>query len=167
MCFKFTSNHLACKQEMRCVLILWAGVYKNVSEKLGKNSRLVPAQICSLAPCKLPQKNIKKFRNHVMSYFTSLLDDISDVLHILQLVQVGVGLMLLQQFSGVNAVAYYASTIFVDAGNQKLFKIALCVLEYNITESMILIFCLLADFSSSTGTITLAIIGVHKPQIYK
>ncbi|KAM5561363.1 sugar transporter ESL1-like [Rosa sericea] len=44
---------------------------------------------------------------------------------------VGVGLMLLQQFSGVNAVAYYASTIFMDA-----------------------------DFSSSIGTISLAIIGV-------
>ncbi|XP_050381231.1 sugar transporter ESL1-like isoform X3 [Argentina anserina] len=44
---------------------------------------------------------------------------------------VGVGLMLLQQFSGVNAVAYYASTIFMDA-----------------------------DFSNSIGTIALAIIGV-------
>jgi hypothetical protein len=27
--------------------------------------------------------------------------------------------MLLQQFAGTNAVAYYASTIFIDAGNQK------------------------------------------------
>ncbi|XP_062004370.1 sugar transporter ESL1-like isoform X2 [Rosa rugosa] len=44
---------------------------------------------------------------------------------------VGVGLMLLQQFSGVNAVAYYASSIFIDA-----------------------------DFSSTIGTISLAIIGV-------
>nr|XP_011466332.1 PREDICTED: sugar transporter ERD6-like 17 isoform X1 [Fragaria vesca subsp. vesca] len=44
---------------------------------------------------------------------------------------VGVGLMLLQQFSGVNAVAYYASTIFMDA-----------------------------DYSSTIGTISLAIIGV-------
>ncbi|KAK9919723.1 hypothetical protein M0R45_028304 [Rubus argutus] len=44
---------------------------------------------------------------------------------------VGVGLMLLQQFAGTNAVAYYASTIFIDA-----------------------------DFSSDIGTISLAIIGV-------
>lgn len=40
-------------------------------------------------------------------------------LHIFELVQVGVGLMLLQQFAGTNAVAYFASTIFIDAGNQK------------------------------------------------
>ncbi|KAK9919721.1 hypothetical protein M0R45_028302 [Rubus argutus] len=44
---------------------------------------------------------------------------------------VGVGLMLLQQFAGTNAVAYYASTVFIDA-----------------------------DFPSSIGTISLAIIGV-------
>ncbi|XP_062004378.1 sugar transporter ERD6-like 5 [Rosa rugosa] len=44
---------------------------------------------------------------------------------------VGVGLMSLQQFGGANAVAYYASSIFVDAG-----------------------------FSSSIGTITLSLIGI-------
>lgn len=31
-------------------------------------------------------------------------------------VQVGVGLMVLQQFGGVNAIAYYASGIFSSAG---------------------------------------------------
>ncbi|XP_040372345.1 sugar transporter ERD6-like 5 isoform X3 [Rosa chinensis] len=44
---------------------------------------------------------------------------------------VGVGLMSLQQFGGANAVVYYASSIFVDAG-----------------------------FSSSIGTITLSLIGI-------
>ncbi|XP_062004374.1 sugar transporter ERD6-like 5 isoform X2 [Rosa rugosa] len=44
---------------------------------------------------------------------------------------VGVGLLLLQQFGGANAVAYYGSSIFEDAG-----------------------------FSSSIGTISLAIIGI-------
>ncbi|KAM5561359.1 sugar transporter ERD6-like 5 [Rosa sericea] len=44
---------------------------------------------------------------------------------------IGVGLMSLQQFGGTNAVAYYASSIFVDAG-----------------------------FSSSIGTISLAITGI-------
>ncbi|XP_050381227.1 sugar transporter ERD6-like 5 isoform X2 [Argentina anserina] len=44
---------------------------------------------------------------------------------------VGVGLMSLQQFGGANAVAYYASSIFVDAG-----------------------------FSSSIGTISLSLIGI-------
>lgn len=31
-------------------------------------------------------------------------------------IQVGVGLMVLQQFGGVNAIAYYASAIFSSAG---------------------------------------------------
>nr|XP_011466336.1 PREDICTED: sugar transporter ERD6-like 3 isoform X1 [Fragaria vesca subsp. vesca]XP_011466337.1 PREDICTED: sugar transporter ERD6-like 3 isoform X1 [Fragaria vesca subsp. vesca] len=44
---------------------------------------------------------------------------------------IGVGLLLLQQFGGANAVAYYGSSIFEDA-----------------------------SFSSSIGTITLAIIGI-------
>lgn len=33
-------------------------------------------------------------------------------------IQVGVGLMVLQQFGGVNAIAYYASSIFESAGEQ-------------------------------------------------
>ncbi|KAK4488613.1 hypothetical protein RD792_004380 [Penstemon davidsonii] len=32
-------------------------------------------------------------------------------------IRVGVGLMVLQQFGGVNAIAYYASAIFASAGN--------------------------------------------------
>jgi MFS transporter, SP family, ERD6-like sugar transporter len=32
--------------------------------------------------------------------------------------QVGVGLMVLQQFGGVNAICFYASEIFVSAGNE-------------------------------------------------
>lgn len=35
------------------------------------------------------------------------------------LYQVGVGLMVLQQLGGVNAIAYYASGIFVSAGKVK------------------------------------------------
>lgn len=34
-------------------------------------------------------------------------------------VQVGVGLMVLQQFGGVNAICFYASEIFVSAGNEE------------------------------------------------
>lgn len=34
--------------------------------------------------------------------------------------QVGVGLMVLQQFGGVNGIAYYASAIFVSAGELTL-----------------------------------------------
>lgn len=30
--------------------------------------------------------------------------------------KVGVGLMVLQQFGGVNAIAFYASAIFISAG---------------------------------------------------
>lgn len=33
------------------------------------------------------------------------------------IIQVGVGLMVLQQFGGVNAIAYYASAIFELAGS--------------------------------------------------
>ncbi|XP_021830025.1 sugar transporter ERD6-like 5 isoform X2 [Prunus avium] len=44
---------------------------------------------------------------------------------------VGLGLMFLQQFGGANAIAYYASSVFVDS-----------------------------DFSSSIGTISMAIIGL-------
>jgi MFS transporter, SP family, ERD6-like sugar transporter len=32
--------------------------------------------------------------------------------------QVGVGLMALQQFGGVNSICFYASEIFVSAGNE-------------------------------------------------
>lgn len=34
----------------------------------------------------------------------------------LRLVQVGVGLMIVQQFGGVNGIGFYASSIFVSAG---------------------------------------------------
>lgn len=39
--------------------------------------------------------------------------------------EVGVGLMVLQQFGGVNAIAYYASAIFTSAGERERWIISL------------------------------------------
>lgn len=38
------------------------------------------------------------------------------------LVQVGVGMLLFQQFGGINAIAYYATSIFEKAGKLRIWE---------------------------------------------
>ncbi|PRQ42073.1 putative major facilitator, sugar transporter, major facilitator superfamily [Rosa chinensis] len=72
---------------------------------------------------------------------------------------VGVGLMSLQQFGGANAVAFYASSIFVDAGKSKALQVWVIIVYSNaMSQNILSIFLILSGFSSSIGTTSLALI---------
>ncbi|KAL6272793.1 hypothetical protein ACE6H2_023485 [Prunus campanulata] len=70
------------------------------------------------------QKNLDAALRRLRGRDSCISQEASDIM-------VGLGLMFLQQFGGANAIAYYASSVFVDS-----------------------------DFSSSIGTISMAIIGL-------
>lgn len=88
---------------MRMLLI--TGSYKNSGASEGlQNHGLISKKIRTL-PHSKTSLNIRKFS--VNGEF---------LLKIFRFIQVGGGLMALQQFGGVNAIAYYASAIFSSAG---------------------------------------------------
>lgn len=90
------------------MLLLITGLYKNTRTVEGlEDFRPVSEKIRSLA-----YSNFS-----IWFHFSTVSLQFADVLRMNLLVfKVGVGLMVLQQFGGVNAIAYYASAIFESAG---------------------------------------------------
>lgn len=87
----------------------FAGLFRNPPAAFWSyNSWFVPVDLCPFTHCE-PSKLTP--RGGLFPFY-----DFYDPSWITQNHQVGVGLMVLQQFGGVNAIVFYASAIFVSAG---------------------------------------------------